>query len=589
MENPCKILCFGDSLTFGYVRMFKERFKQEFPDIEATVVNAGVGGETSRDGLQRLSQVLEEQPQVVLIGFGMNDQAKGITTVELANNLSKMISAFEGIGSRVLLLTLNPVGGPSEDSGNARINTYNQVIKDVAWEKRLRNVDINSSWKQEIKPWHKGLKDSCHPNELGYEVYYKVLLQVIPRSSIIILWQYNGNPCECNYACPYCTYDPKTQNGQYFKGTIDGWRHAFKNAFGNQHLVFYLAHGEPMVGERFYDVLDMIGEEPNWKVRMTSNVSVQLDRLVGTRVARERRLNVNASFHPTMTKIEDFLKKLLLLREYGVEVPVVYVMWPPLFKRFKQDFEIFNKHGFLVHVRRFQGTYRGRQYPQSYTDEERQFIARYMDDAMIKYMLSWEPSFGKLTWSGVDFVILDNEGNVGYCDDFRPGRYCLGNIFKGTLRLLPEPQPFPGQNVSDGTVDGVANFLELNYRQLDDGNNVIGFARQGGVYHTPESVCYKNMHTDFNNPRVRAEYRFPPRNLVDCFYILRCKERDLSLRGKQVAEFILPKPIFSLIKRIWRSILGRQLPTVRRVYRYLRGYERTERSRTTADSFNKTN
>jgi len=569
MEKPCKILCFGDSLTAGYIPVFEQGFKQEFPDIDCEMVNAGVGGETSRQGLERLPHLLEERPQVVLIAFGMNDQAKGVSTVEFANNLSQMVSHFEDVGARVLLLTLNPMRRGQRDTGNARIDIYNQLIRDVAYEKCVRIVDVNSLWKREVKPWHKGLKDSVHPNELGYEVYCQALLGAIPRRNIIILWQYNGNPCECNYSCPYCTYDPRTQKGHYFKGTIETWREAFKKAFGNQFLAFYLAHGEPMAGERFYDILDMIGDEPNWEVRMTSNISLPLKRLVKTRVARERRLNVNASFHPTMTKIEDFLKQALFLREHRIEVPIVYVMWPPFFKRFEQDFEVFNKHRFLVHVRRFQGLYKGKRYPQGYTEQERLFMARYMDDAMIKYMLSWEPSFGKLTWSGVDFIIIDNQGNVGYCDDFRPDRYCLGNIFKGTLRLLSEPGPFPGRGVSDGTVDGLANFLELNYRQLT-ANNVIAFARQGGVYHTPTGVFYKNLHTDFQNGRIRAEYRFPPRNITDCYYILLCPAVSPDLKVKQVLQFLLPEVVTK--KFSWtalRASLARRFPLARSIYKHL--------------------
>jgi hypothetical protein len=193
-----------------------------------------------------------------------------------------------------------------------------------------------------------------------------------------------------------------------------------------------------------------------------------------------------------------------------------------------------------------------------------------MDDAMIKYMLSWESSFGKLTWSGVDFMIMDNEGNVGYCDDFRPKGHSLGNILSGTLRLLPEPGPFPEHGVSDGTVDGVANFLELNYRQLTE-NNVLSFARQGGVYHTSHGVYYKNLNTDFNDSRTRAKYRFPPRNITDCYHILLCRERSWESRAKQVLQFLLPEIVTSKLSgTASRTFLARRLPLLRHLYRSLR-------------------
>ncbi len=142
-----------------------------------------------------------------------------------------------------------------------------------------------------------------------------------------------------------------------------------------------------MIGKKFYDVLEMVGGEPNWGVRMTSNISVRLDKLIGTRVAREGRLNINASFHAHMVKRERFLKQAIFLREHGIEVPVIYVMYPPLLEQFEDDFQFFDTHNFLVHVRRFRGMYEGKAYPEAYTDEERQFIAKYCDDATIKYML----------------------------------------------------------------------------------------------------------------------------------------------------------------------------------------------------------
>ncbi len=531
-------------MTVRYAPIFEQRFKQSFPDIEATIVNGGVSGETSRDGLQRLPQMLAEKPNIVIICFGMNDRGAGkkahkrVPQSEFVQNLTRIISAFEDIGARILLLTINPLAESSGSLGDRMIDAYNKAIHDGAYKTKVRLVDINAMWKREFKPFSKGLEDTLHPNKRGIELYSKALKLTVPRRNIIVLWQYNGNPCACNYKCPYCVYR-HVQQGQHFQGTVEGWHHAFKKSFGNQHIAFYLAHGEPMIGENFYDVLEMVGNESNWEIRMTSNISISLNDLVKTRVAQEGRLNINASFHPYMVKREKFLDQALFLRKHGIEVPIIYVMYPPLLKRFEDDFKFFNAHNFLVHVRRFRGTHKGKVYPKAYTDEEQQFIAKYCDDATIKYMLFNEPSYGKQSWAGVDFVIVDNKGNVGYCDDFRPNKHALGNIFKGNFRRHTEPKPFPGRFTSDGTVDGVANFLELNYRQLT-GNNVINFSRQGGVYHTPNGIYYKNMNVDFNDSRVRAEYHFPARNLKDAYAILTYKEDPFHRRIARLAQSAYP-------------------------------------------------
>ena len=528
MENPCKIIFFGDSITREYVPIFEKILKEEYSDKEIEVINAGVIGETSRDGLKRVPLLLKESAQVVVIGFGMNDWRKGISKKEFEHNLLYMVDKFEEVNGRVILTTINPSYQGSKGilkRSNKTVDEYNCIIRSVAREKRLKIADVESLWKREIKPFHKGLGDEIHPNLRGYAIYCKVLLRVVPREHTVVLWQYNGHEARCNYRCPYCYYSWAPKVGDYFFGTVEQWHKAFKNCFGNQRLIFYLAFGEPIIGAAFHDIVEMIGTEPSWALRITSNVSVweELKWLVNTRLAREGRLNINASFHPLSTTIEEFLQKILFLRDHSIEVPIVYVMYPPFLKRFEKDFEIFNKHNFVVHVRRFMGLYKNKYYPEAYTEEERQFIARYCDDATIKYMLNNYPILDKLSYSGMDFIVVDNVGNVGYDSDYFPlyskYRCIFGNILQeDNLRLLLEPSLYPGEK--EGTVDGVSNLLELGYRQLER-NNVISFARQGGVYHTNDGVVYKNMNKDFDNSRVRAEYYFPARGVKDRYFIFR--------------------------------------------------------------------
>jgi hypothetical protein len=111
---------------------------------------------------------------------------------------------------------------------------------------------------------------------------------------------------------------------------------------------------------------------------------------------------------------------------------------------------------------------------------------------------------GKLSYAGMYYLLVDNLGEVWTSPDSKDGH--LGNIFKNDVKLFTEPQPY-GLNWN-GSVNGVASFVELDYRELE-GNFVASFARQGGVYHTEHGVYYKNLNTDFNDPKIRREYRFP--------------------------------------------------------------------------------
>ncbi|MHA1380615.1 MAG: GDSL-type esterase/lipase family protein [Candidatus Helarchaeota archaeon] len=520
MENPCKIIFFGDSITREYVPIFKKVLEKEYPEVEIEVTNAGMIGETSRDGLKRMGQLINQYPQVVIISFGMNDWRKGVLKNEFEKNLSYIIDRFEKVNARVLLTTINPDYQGFFKGSSREIDDYNCIIRGLARKKRIKIADVNSLWKRRIKPVQKGLRDKIHPNKKGYEIYCESLLNVVPQSHTVILWQYNGRECRCNYHCPYCyyVYSPKAEN--YFWGNIKDWHNAFKKSFGNQRLVFYLAFGEPTLGEAFYDIVKMIEREPKWELRITTNLSQDLERLVSTRLAREGRFNINASFHPTQTTIEQFLEKLLYLRKHNIEPSIVYVMWPPQMKRFESDFKVFSEHNFLMDIRPFLGIYKGKRYPKAYSDEERQFIARHCDDATIKYMLNEKSVFDRRTYSGLHFFVVDCVGNIGYDSDcfglYTKYRTIFGNIIENyTLKIPLEPPLYP-RRCSEDTVDGVSNYLETNYHQLEE-NNILSFLRQGGVYCTDRGIFYKNIHTNFNDSKIRAEYYFPSRNIKDEF------------------------------------------------------------------------
>lgn len=554
MENLCKIIFFGDSNTKLYCSIFEEALREEYPYIELEIINAGISGETSSDGLTRIGELVAQAPQVVVIGFGMNDWRKGVPKKEFRHNINKIVDEFEKAKSRVILVTINPCKG-----SNKKVDEYSCIIREIAREKKLKIADVNSLWKRELKPARMGLRDDIHPNDVGFDIYCKALMRIVPRRNTVILWQYNGHEAKCNYHCPYCYYVGLHHPDDNFFGTIEQWHRGFKNSFGNQHLVFYLAFGEPTIGEAFYDIVEMISSEPNWELRITSNVSVPTEKLVKSKVAKEGRLHINASFHPLAVSIEKFLKKILFLRENGIEVPVVYVMYPPFLRRFEEDIAVFSEHNFVVHVRRFQGEYKGKIYPYAYTDGERQLIARYSDYGMIKYMLNQQHNTGELTYSGLHFFVVDNVGNVGYDSNvFHPYtkyRCIFGNILQGNFRPLLEPGPYPGER--EGTVDGVANLVEAGYHELE-GNNVLSFMKQGGVYRTENGVYYKHLKTNFEDSRIRAEYRFPPRNLKDEYYIYLYLGKkywwDLLKRTLKPTKSTIKRMPFA--KRITKGIFG---------------------------------
>ncbi len=98
----------------------------------------------------------------------------------------------------------------------------------------------------------------------------------------------------------------------------------------------------------------------------------------------------------------------------------------------------------------------------------------------------------------------------------------------------------------------MSNYLKLDYHQLE-GNNVLSFAKQGGVYHTKNEVFYKNINKDFNNAKIRAEYYFPPLSIKEKYFAFRSRifRKSLIYLAKRAKQFVI------LLKKIYRSIRNR--------------------------------
>jgi len=129
------VVCFGDSLTAGYGADDGQSypdFLQKDLDAEGfryRVVNEGVSGNTTKDGVDRLAEVEGLHPAVVVLEFGGNDGLRGIKVQSMRANLATMIAGLQHAGAKVVLagITLPPDYGP--DYVNAFTATYPELAK----------------------------------------------------------------------------------------------------------------------------------------------------------------------------------------------------------------------------------------------------------------------------------------------------------------------------------------------------------------------------------------------------------------------------------------------------------------------------
>jgi acyl-CoA thioesterase-1 len=560
MQKNEKIVVFGDSIAKGLVPALKKRLAKKFTADEGyafDVVNMGIPSETTREGLKRLDEVISVDPTSVVIVFGMNDWRKDVGPEEFQKNYDEILQRLSTTVANVVVCTISPDHNgptyvhsqPDRKGPSPEIPKYNAIIKSVAREYNVKIADVGQYWERTFEKTHRGLEDAIHPNPDGYACLAEAIFPVLIRTQMLVLWQFNGRYAHCNYTCPYCYVATSVNKGMHFMHTMEKWEAAFNKHFGDRHTVFYFSYGEPMIAKNFYEVLDMVAANPKWEAKVTTNLSLPLDRLLETRLAKEGRLNINASFHPTQVSVEEFIANCDHVRAAGIEPSVVYVMYPPQIDDLEEKYmPALREKGYVVHIRAFRGLYGGKKYPGAYTKEQWNKTAKYMDDANLRYQLCEISGLGRLSIIGMNHILVDNYGKIEMCDSY-VGDRSYGNVLDDTITLDLEPIPFPGL-VPLAAVDDIADYVELGYSDLE-GNNILSYARQGGVYKKDNGeIVYPFEDYDFNNPSLRAKATQVPDPWVkpSCFW--------MNARWFMV-HFIYSFLIKKYGKYIWAWIMGK--------------------------------
>ncbi len=104
-----RILAFGDSLTAGYGLPHGDGFVAQLQaaldraGAHATVLDAGVSGDTSADGLARLDWALGDRPDAAIVELGANDGLRGLDPGQLQRNLGAILDRLQALHIPVLL------------------------------------------------------------------------------------------------------------------------------------------------------------------------------------------------------------------------------------------------------------------------------------------------------------------------------------------------------------------------------------------------------------------------------------------------------------------------------------------------------
>ena len=172
LANDDVVLAFGDSLTFGTGASPDESYPAQLQTlIGRKVVNAGVPGEISSDGLQRLPALLDEvKPKLLILCHGGNDFLRKLGEANAAANVRAMIKLAKDKGIGVVLIA-TPKPGLSispPDFYAALAKEFAIPFDDDALKSVLRDNDLKS--------------DLIHPNAKGYAQIAGTLAKLLKKS-----------------------------------------------------------------------------------------------------------------------------------------------------------------------------------------------------------------------------------------------------------------------------------------------------------------------------------------------------------------------------------------------------------------------
>jgi lysophospholipase L1-like esterase len=183
-----KIVAFGDSITAGgdatsppliFWRRWADDLQTRYPRAKVTAINGATGGDDTIRGLERLqAKVIDEAPDLVLIGFGMNDHNKGgVSPWQFTENLKLLVTRLKAKTSAEVVLFSAFPPNPNWKFGSHRMEDYAIATEQAARESGVAYADVFRNWQAlaaRKKPEDLLGNNINHPNDYGHWIYFQV-------------------------------------------------------------------------------------------------------------------------------------------------------------------------------------------------------------------------------------------------------------------------------------------------------------------------------------------------------------------------------------------------------------------------------
>ena len=168
------ILFLGDSLTEGlgvakenaFPKLVETLIQKELKK-NVTVINGGVSGSTSSDGLARLKWYLKKKPYIVFLALGANDGLRGLNLKQSQKNLEEIVEYAQKSKAKVLLagMRIPPNYGPKY------VEDFEKIYQELQAKYNLKTIPFLLDGVAGVQKMNQ--RDGIHPNEEGHKVIAK--------------------------------------------------------------------------------------------------------------------------------------------------------------------------------------------------------------------------------------------------------------------------------------------------------------------------------------------------------------------------------------------------------------------------------
>ena len=165
------IICFGDSITRGKGVESAESYPAALAKMtHFPVINSGINGDISVEAVKRVkTDVLDNEPLLVVIEFGGNDYLNKVPLEETINNVEEMIKAIQAKGAMVGVVDISNVLFMGEY--RQEFQRLSRKYRAIFIPRILEDIVSNESLKS----------DAIHPNAKGYKIVaHRVYRGIIP-------------------------------------------------------------------------------------------------------------------------------------------------------------------------------------------------------------------------------------------------------------------------------------------------------------------------------------------------------------------------------------------------------------------------